>query len=85
MLVFIIGSVFPSMRTDLGFGATFFIFRICYHAYIFAYAIYSQVYTPIIIMYALTLILHINWFYTWMIKYGFKGKKTNKTVEMKSK
>ena len=27
------GAMFPSLRTDLGFGASFFLLRICYHFY----------------------------------------------------
>jgi hypothetical protein len=76
-----LGSVFPSMRTDLGFGLTFFIFRIVYHAYFTLYSIYSLMSPPIIVLYLLTLTLHVNWFYSWITKYGKKSLEGSKKAK----
>jgi len=67
-----LGSVNSTFRTDLGFGVTFFILRICYHGWFFAYAIYSKTDKMMIGLYALTMTMHLNWFYAWVTKYGVK-------------
>ena len=76
-----LGTVFPSFRTDLGFGVTFFLLRIVYHAYITTYAIYAQVTTSIIVLYLLTLTMHCNWFYAWVTKYGRKSLGRGKAAK----
>lgn len=73
-----LGSVFPKFRSDIGFGFTFFILRICYHFYFFIYALYSGVDTLVLSLYLLTLTMHLNWFYSWVIKYGSGNKKAKK-------
>ena len=73
-----LGTVFPSCRTDLGFGLTFFLLRIVYHAYITAYAVFAQVTSSIIALYLLTLVMHANWFYSWVTKYGRKSFRRGK-------
>lgn len=65
-----LGSVFPQFRTDLGFGITFFLLRICYHAYFLAYTYYSGTDGLVIFLFSLTMVMHLNWFYTWVTKYG---------------
>ena len=95
-----LGSIFPSLRTDIGFGVTFFLLRICLHAYmvcVFVHyvircislfnqllcfilsqaslAYYSDVDSPIMVLYLLTLCLHLFWFTNWFSKYGKKEKK----------
>jgi len=76
------GSIDSRFRTDIGFGLTFFLFRICYHGYFFAYCFYSKCDTAILVLYSLTMTMHVNWFYTWVTKYGMKllgaGKKKSK-------
>ena len=67
-----LGAVFPSLRTDIGFGATFLLLRLLYHAYMMTYSIFLQVDPIIPAMYGLTMVLHVFWFYTWCIKYGWK-------------
>jgi len=67
-----LGSVFPSLRTDIGFGVTFFVLRLVYHSYMLIYTILSKSDSIVTILYILTLILHIFWFTTWMTKYGSK-------------
>jgi hypothetical protein len=65
-----LGSVYPRYRTDIGFGVTFFLLRICFHGYVFAYAVYSQIHIfPITILF-LSSILHILWFGNWCNTYG---------------
>lgn len=75
-----LGSMVPSLRTDLGFGVTFFLFRVLYHAYFFAYGLKSGMDAVLVGIFTLTMTLHLNWFYTWISKYAFpaKGKKTGK-------
>ena len=69
-----LGSVIPQCRTDMGFGITFFVFRICYHLFFFTLACYNSetVGMPVRVLYSLTLLMHINWFYNWVTKYGVK-------------
>lgn len=67
-----LGSVFPALRTDIGFGVTFLALRLVYHAYMMAYSLYLGVDSVIPIMYALTMMLHVFWYYTWVRKYGLK-------------
>ena len=78
-----LGSVVPACRTDLGFGLTFFLFRIAYHVGFFGLALYNRqkVDTPVIVLYSLTLAMHVNWFYNWVIKYGMGGGKTKAKKE----
>jgi hypothetical protein len=65
-----LGSIFPSLRTDLGFGITFFFTRIAYHMYIFAFMIASRCFISILILMTITLLMHVHWFYGWVKKYG---------------
>lgn len=67
-----LGSVFPSCRTDLGFGVSFFLLRIVYHTIFFIYSIYVRTETIVSFLYLLTLMMHINWFSSWVNKYGKK-------------
>lgn len=70
-----LGSIVPSCRTDIGFGATFFILRILYQLYFIIYAWRSKTDGLIHILYLLTLCLHLHWFYNWAVKYGFSTKR----------
>ena len=80
-----LGSVLPIFRTDLGFGLTFFIFRICWHLCFFGLAFYNSdtVSIPVRVLYSVTLLMHINWFQNWVTKYGFvkKKKDAKKSIE----
>ena len=67
-----LGSVFPALRTDIGFGITFFFLRLVYHSYMLSYSILSKSDYIVTILYILTLTLHVFWFTTWMSKYGSK-------------
>jgi hypothetical protein len=71
------GSVWPSLRTDMGFGATFFLFRLVYHGYMMALAVHSGVNTPLLCCFVGPFFLHVFWFSTWLKSYAF-GKKKGK-------
>lgn len=70
-----LGSMVPSLRTDLGFGITFFFCRILYHGYFFLYGLKSGVDPVVIGIFTLTMTLHLSWFYTWFVKYCFPSKE----------
>ena len=78
-----LGSVFPGLRTDMGFGITFFLFRVCYHGYMGCLSYKSNVDTPVVVLYALTFLLHCFWFYSWVSKYGSKSS-SKQTKPIKS-
>jgi hypothetical protein len=61
-----LGTVFPSCRTDVGFGATFFLLRIGYHLYFMAAAFYAGVDLVVKCLLILTLLLHTFWFMSWL-------------------
>lgn len=73
-LLLAMGSVFPSMRTDLGFGVTFFLLRIAFHGAMMVYMVRSGVSTLVTILFCVTMTMHAFWFYSWASKYG-KVKK----------
>lgn len=73
-----LGMVVPALRTDIGFGVTFFLLRIVYHAYFFTYSIVCGADTVIPVLYSLTMCLHLFWFYSWVTKYGSKLLKKEK-------
>jgi hypothetical protein len=75
-----LGSIFPEFRTDIGFGVTFFLFRIALHAYFFIYVVKVQAQTTVITLFTLTMLMHLNWFYSWVTKYGSNAVKPKKTV-----
>lgn len=67
-----LGSMYTSLRTDLGFGVSFFLLRICFHCYI----VYSTVIWNFSILSTIlpcfSMVFHFYWFYTWCLKYGLK-------------
>lgn len=65
-----LGTIFPQFRTDIGFGMSFFLLRICLHSYIL-YSIINLQFgmTPIVLL-SITNLFHIYWFYLWINKYG---------------
>ena len=82
-----LGSIFPEYRSDLGFGITFFITRVVCHIFYLWYVISWGCYTPIITMYVLTTVLHVNWFKDWISGQGAKylPEFLRKLVERKRK
>jgi hypothetical protein len=71
-----LGSMFPSLRSDMGFGVSFFILRIVYHFFIMARGIFVKVHPVQTAMYGLTFIMHLFWFHGWVT--GMKKKKGEK-------
>jgi hypothetical protein len=68
-LILALGSVFPGLRSDALFGATFFAFRIVYHVFMFAYCALASS-APAWAVWASgspTLVFHLMWFYRWAI------------------
>lgn len=82
--VLAIGSLFPSLRSDLGFGLTFFIFRLCYHIFFYYYAIKVDVNTTELVLFAFTTLMHANWFYAWVSKYGSKDARIKTETNKKA-
>lgn len=80
-----LGSIFPTCRTDLGFGATFFILRIVFHITILHHEMACNGYAPMYSLIILTLLLHLYWFYGWVTKYFFKSKKPKDGLASKNK
>ena len=77
-----LGTMYPAYRTDIGFGVTFFLFRILLHGY-YVYSYYiGGGHTTVVVLYSITFAMHLQWFYGWVTKYGSKllggGKKTSK-------
>ncbi len=66
------GSLFPSLRSDLLFGGTFFFLRLVYHSVLCLVMARMGAYTPILVLYGLTFLMHVVWFQTWYTKYGKK-------------
>ena len=75
------GYIYPSLRTDIGFGVTFFFLRICFHAYMLSFSLVTGTDALIPVLYSLTMALHVNWFYSWVTKYGSKFFKGSKKVD----
>lgn len=66
------GSVFPSLRTDLGFGFTFLVFRLGFHIAMLWAGVHYGIAKLVVGLFAITLVMHSFWFYTWFTKYGKK-------------
>lgn len=79
-----LGSLFPSCRTDLGFGITFFLLRVCLHGYFMIYFFAARPYKIIIIMYLLTMTMHLNWFYGWVKNYNKYSQKSKQVKTQKA-
>lgn len=67
-----LGHVFPTLRADKLFGATFFLTRLMWHVYLM-YIIYSippRDFEHLWLLAVGPLMMHIYWFYWWSKKYG---------------
>jgi hypothetical protein len=80
-----LGSMFPSCRTDLGFGATFFVTRLLFHVTILHHEVRCNGYAPMYALISLTLLLHVHWFYGWISKYLFPKNKKQDSLSSKNK
>jgi len=77
-LILGLGTIYPEMRTDSGFGLTFLVTRVLWHALGTYNACTGPPGHPIrkqAWFGVLSLALHLHWFYTWCSKYLFKTKK----------
>lgn len=70
-----LGALFPQFRTDLGFGATFFIFRIAYHFYLMCAGWIAGYDITLRVLHLLTFALHISWFNSWRNNYAKYRKR----------
>ena len=61
---------------DIGFGVTFFLFRLLAHLYMGLLGYKSGIELNLQLCYLFPLLLHIFWFSSWVSKYGKgRGKK----------
>ena len=81
--VMALGTVFPSLRNDFLFGATFFAFRIVYQSILFGYwlTVPGLPHGMIISACLPTTAMHFIWFYKWCRGYLFKGKLETQVIE----
>jgi len=80
--VMALGTIFPSLRNDLLFGGTFFVFRIVYQSILFGYwlTVPGLPHGMIIGSCLPTTIMHFIWFYKWCRGYLFKGKIESQVI-----
>ena len=67
-----LGYVHSDLRTDIGFGASFFLFRIVFHFLLLVFSIMAGTDKLLVGLYSITMGLHLFWFGTWFSKYGKK-------------
>ena len=70
-----LGSVYPTLRSDLGFGVSFFLLRILYHAFVMLRGIYVGVHPFQSCLYGITLFMHMFWFKGWVTSMRKNAKK----------
>lgn len=75
-----LGSIFPSLRSDWGFGLTFIPTRVIFHGYFTSYAFYMyyqniglNIHIPV--LYGLTFVMYASWAHGWIQMMLKKGKK----------
>lgn len=77
-----LGALNPQLRTDLGFGITFFIFRIVYHFYLMYAGWISGYDITLRVLHALTFALHVSWFNSWRKNYAkYRKQQLEKEFE----
>ncbi len=67
------GCIVPGLRSDWGFGVSFFVLRILFHAYVLFELVRLETVTllsPIACIFALACLLHVKWFSDWARKYA---------------
>jgi hypothetical protein len=67
-----LGSIFPSLRTDMGFGFSFFLLRICYNFALISCTVVLGLPLASTVIPSLSLAMHVYWFYAWWCKYGYR-------------
>ena len=65
-----LGTIFPYFRTDIGFGVSFFLLRICYHLFIMYIIFISKLEMASFVISSISFAMNFYWFVTWMLKYG---------------
>lgn len=78
-----IGTVFPALRLDVGFGLTFFLVRIVYHGYVLVQAVRAGVQPLVTGLFCLTMAMHLYWFYGWTVSYLKKRPSAERNVKSK--
>lgn len=64
------GTIKPEYRSDLAFGLTMGLFRVAFHAYMWAmYFTDTSVWVTTILSF-MALCIHAHWFWAWLTKYG---------------
>lgn len=71
-MILSLGSIFPSFRTDLGFGVSFFLLRVVYHICLLAYVYSLQIDTFVFCCFFIAVWVHLHWFYCWCKSYAKK-------------
>lgn len=66
-LILGVGSVVPALRSDMGFGASFFVLRIVYHGFLMSQSLYVRVDPIQSGLFGLTMIMHLFWFKGWVV------------------
>ena len=72
-----LGSVWHHLRTDLGFGITFFITRLVFNVYLACRLYFLSPEGMIWRVCAAVLCMHLFWFYKWVTVYGSKIGSSN--------
>lgn len=78
-----LGSIFPACRSDILFGASFFILRLVYHVYLFLLMMRMGAYRVMLVLYGITFIMHVEWFRTWFTKYGINYFRSSESKKKK--
>lgn len=73
-LVLSVGTIWPHLRSDMLFGATFLMFRIIYHVLCLSSLYFSDAPQWMWQVCALALVPHCHWFYQWLKKYWLNAK-----------
>jgi hypothetical protein len=66
-LILGVGSIVPALRSDMGFGASFFVLRIVYHGFLMSQSLYVRVDPIQSGLFGLTMIMHFFWFKGWVV------------------
>jgi len=74
-LILGLGTVVPALRSEWGFGSSFFILRIVYHGWVMLRGYQVGVHAIQMSLFGLTMVMHIIWFRGWVIRMISGGKK----------
>jgi hypothetical protein len=71
--VMALGHIFPSFKTHLVYGISFFLLRVCYHIGISYTGFVSEMDLVHVLLPMVPLAMHVYWFKEWLDKYGKKA------------